>query len=264
MFEFLKGVAEKLSGNKVWIEPSADPEQIASFIKSLRPKAIKAPLIRLGGVADGGYLLPNDLDGIGACISPGVSTEVSFDRAMADRGIDVFMADASVAGPPAIDARFHFLKKFVDVHEDESNIRLDSLCGLVPAGLGGDRLLQMDIEGAEYRVLLDASDETLKSFRIMTIEFHHLSRLYGRFSFRIIRAAFQKLLRFHEIVHVHPNNHAKPVRRGGLEIPAVMEFTFYRKDRFVPDADAKLTFPHLLDRDNVAGKPSVVLPKCWQ
>src|SRR4051794_36195573 len=50
----------------------------ADLIQALRPWITEHPLIRLGGEHDGGYLLPDDLDGIVACFSPGVSDEASF------------------------------------------------------------------------------------------------------------------------------------------------------------------------------------------
>lgn len=183
---------------------------------------------------------------------------------MADRGIDVYMADASVPGPPVKNARFHFQPKFLGVVEDEKNMRLDTLCASVDKSLQGDRLLQMDIEGAEFRVLLDASDETLQSFRIMVIEFHHLTRMFAAFPLTMIRAVFEKLLRFHHVVHIHPNNECGATVRGGIAIPPVMEFTFYRKDRAELDPGRKLEFPHPLDRDNLSKYPSVVLPECWR
>lgn len=260
----IKETAERLSGNRVWLEPAADLNEVARFIHSVRPRTTTTPLIRVGGDGDGGYLLPDDLDNLKVCISPGVSTNISFDLAMAKRGLHVFMVDASVDGPPERNDRFHFEKKNLDVFEDESNMRLDTLCASIPPELDGDRILQMDIEAAEYRVLLDASDEVLKSFRIMTIEFHHLTRLFGKFQYGIIKAAFDKLQRFHHIVHIHPNNVCWPTIRGGLVIHPVMEFTFHRKDQATLDTDTKLTFPHPLDADNLPNLPTQILPECWR
>lgn len=260
----IKTLLETLSGHRAWLEPSSDLGEVGALINQLKPVAIHQPLIRMGGVGDGGYLLPDDLEGIVACVSPGVSTEVGFDHAMADRGCEIFMADASVDGPPIDHPRFHFVKKFVDVFEDSQNLRLDTLCAAIGAEHSGDRLLQMDIEGAEFRVLLDASDETLKSFRIMAIEFHHLTRMFAKFPLSLIRATFQKLLRFHHVVHIHPNNVCGPTVRGNVSIPPVMEFTFYRKDRAKLDPSQRLLLPHSLDRDNVQGLSTVPLPECWK
>jgi hypothetical protein len=260
----VKRGVERLSGYRVWLEKPSDLDEVRDVIRSLAPVAIDQNLIRIGGEGDGGYLIPDDLESLVSAISPGTSTEVGFDLDMANRGIDVLMADASVDGPPFENPHFHFHRKFVDVFEDEQNMRLDTLCGSHRVDSDGDRILQMDIEGAEYRVLLDLSDDMLKSFRIMVVEFHDLDRMFASFPLRIIKATFQKLLRHHHIVHIHPNNVAGPSTRGDIEIPPVMEFTFYRKDRSTVTTDRKLPFPHLHDHDNLASCPSLVLPKCWR
>lgn len=258
-----KTALENLSGHQVWLEQSSNLGEVRSLVQSLAPVAIEQPLVRLGRELDGGYLAPDDLHGITTVISPGVSTEVGFDLAMAERGMEIYMADASVSCPPVHHHRFHFQKKFLDVFEDEKNTRIDSLCSTIAPEHAGDRILQMDIEGAEYRVLLDASDDTLKSFRIMLIEFHDLDRMFALFPFRIIRATFQKILRFHHIVHIHPNNVCGSRKRGDMAIPPVMEFSLYRKDRATL-ADGVPQFPHPLDRDNLVHRPSLTLPRCWQ
>lgn len=262
MLTSIKNGLEKLSGNRLWIGWSSDPGKVRALIHSLCPVDCCYPLVRIGTTGDGGYLLPDDLDNISACVSPGISVEVGFDLAMADRGIDVFMADASVAGPPVYNPHFYFTPKFLDVLEDETHTRLDSLCAQIVGG--GDRILQMDIEGAEYRVLLDTSDECLRRFRIMVIEFHDLHQLFGRFSFGLIEATFRKLLRFHRVVHIHPNNVSQPIVRNGIAIPPVMEFTFLRRDRTGSCSERQLTFPHLLDRDNASDCLPVILPECWR
>ena len=96
----VKSNIERFLGNKVWLEPSVDLDALRVFIRKLVPVDVGIELTRIGSGDDGGYLVPDDLSGIGGCISPGVSTEISFDREMAARGIPVFMADASVKGPP--------------------------------------------------------------------------------------------------------------------------------------------------------------------
>lgn len=263
MRSFLKATIERMLGNSKWLEPSSNQQEVHSLLRILSPVATNCPLIRLGSAGDGGYLAPDDLEGIAVSVSPGVSTEVGFDLEMARRGIEVYMADASVAGPPVENPRFHFSAKFLDVFEDENNIRLDTLCSSIPDRHSGDRILQMDIEGAEYRVLLDASEEVLSDFRIMIIEFHHLDRMFAHFPLTLIRATFQKLLRSHYIVHIHPNNVCPPRRRGEIAIPPVAEFTFYRKDRAQLEHGTRLEFPHELDNDNLPENPGYALPACW-
>src|SRR5262245_1319680 len=155
-----------------WIDrANVDDERILELISLLKPKRTDCNLKRFGSTqGDGGYLLPDDLDGIGACVSPGVSTECSFDTQIADLGIDVYLADASVSGPPVFHERFKFSKIYLDAFNSGQTITIDDFCKSISPG--SDLLLQMDIEGAEYRVLNSASESLLSRFRIMVIEFH--------------------------------------------------------------------------------------------
>lgn len=255
----IKHLAERAAGHRFWIERATPRDRALRLIRSLRPISSVAPLVRIGPEGDGGYLVPDDLEGISACVSPGVSTEVGFDNAMADRGIDVYMADASVDGPPTQHVKFHFIKKYLGVVEDEMNTRLDHMGSLVP---GGDLILQMDIEGAEWRVLLDASSQILSRFRIMIIEFHDLKQIFSQFSFHMIEAVFQKILETHSVVHIHPNNILKPYLFKNILIPSIMEITFYRNDRKLL-TQVPATYPNSLDCDNVPSMPSITLPEIW-
>jgi hypothetical protein len=257
----LKSLAETSLGHAVHIGRGTLPGDVAAFLSLVRPRAVATPLVRVGAVHDGGYLLPDDLEGISACISPGVSDQIGFDMAMAERGIDVVMADASVDGPPVAHPRFRFTRRFLETFEDERHVRLDRLSSEAPAG---DKVLQMDIEGAEYRVLLDADADVLRDFRIIVVEFHHLTQIFNRFAFPLVRATFQKLLRSHRVVHIHPNNVSPAIVKSGLAVPDVMEFTFWRNDRADLVEEGSLSFPHPLDADNHPDLPPLVLPSCWR
>ena len=245
----------------VWFNSATPRDELAALIRALRPVAPVHDLIRIGPAGDGGYLMPDDLTGITACVSPGVSVQVGFDDDIANRGIDVYMADGSVDGPPVAHDRFHFTRKFLDIYESDTTVTLDGFCGQIPGD--GDWLLQMDIEGAEYGVLAAATDATIARFRYMVVEFHDLELLFARASFRTMAAVFRRLLRTHRVVHIHPNNYSAVVRRGDLRIPKGMEFTFARLDR-VDTNRLPPPFPHPLDRDNTGKYPPVVLPACWR
>ena len=156
--------------------------------------------------------------------------------------------------------RFTFSKLHFDTFNSSETVTIDDFCKRVPHD--SDLILQMDIEGAEYRVLNSASERLLTRFRIMVIEFHDLAQMFTHFGFREISSVFRKLLRTHKIVHIHPNNLADPVSRGPIVIPPLMEFTFYRKDRSFFEYRS-LAYPHPLDAPNAADRPNLALPKCW-
>lgn len=240
-------------------------EDLRHLVEQLRPVAMNdREMIRVGGKGDGGYLIPDDLEGISAMFSPGVSYTCGFDKEMAERGVDVYMADASVPGPPEDHPRFHFQKKFIGSTVVDDFITLDSQAKSTPQWeQEGDFFLQMDIEGHEYITLHSISDELLKRFRIIVIEFHDLEWLCNRRdAFEWMAPAFRKLLKDHDVVHIHPNNANECVHSGDISIPKVMEFTFYRRDRY-EKGDVALTFPHALDEDCASNAPPLTLPRCW-
>lgn len=231
------------------------------LLELLRPVQTEHSLVRIGGGGDGGYLVPDDLAGIAACFSPGVSTVADFERDVVARGIPCFMADYSVEGPPATHPLFDFEKKFLGSTEDEVFTTLENWLNRKRRG-GGDLILQMDIEGAEYEVILGARLEVLNKFRILVIEFHRLDAMFDSLGFELIKATFAHLLHDFDVVHIHPNNCSPVVRCDGFEIPPVMEFTFLRKDRISKRA-LRQDFPHPLDRKCVPELPDFVLPSNW-
>lgn len=124
-----------------------------------------------------------------------------------------------------------------------------------------DLLLQMDIEGFEYEVLLGMSSKLLNRFRIIVVEFHNLDELWNKSFYSIVSRVFDKLLQNHTCVHNHPNNCCGSMKFGQIEIPCSTELTFIRNDR-IENSHLAQTFPHPLDCDNTSNTP-IYLPKCW-
>ena len=85
--------------------------EVVAIIRALQLRSVPVAMLRLGPDGDGGYLVPNDLAGIGACFSPGVADISGFEEACADLGLQVFLADKSVDGPSAPHPQFRFTKK---------------------------------------------------------------------------------------------------------------------------------------------------------
>lgn len=236
---------------------------IRSLLCRLHPVSCGVPLIRFGPPGDGGYLIPDDLEGIVACFSPGVSTISGFERDCADRGMEVFLADKSVDGPAEFHKAFHFSKRFIGAFTDSDYITLDDWVSESLPGSQGPLLLQIDIEGFEYEVFLSASSSLMRRFRIIVGEFHNIDQLWNRPFFNLAARTFEKLLHTHTCVHVHPNNYGYSGRPQHEEIalPSGMEFTFVRKDR-AQSQSFRTDFPHELDSDNT-DFPHMPLPVCW-
>ncbi len=225
----------------------------------LQPVSTPVKLIRIGGQGDGGYLVPDDLEGITACFSPGVDLLANFESDMAARGIPCFLADASVDGPPLGNVLFDFEKKFIGLVEDETFTTLGGWVARKPAAASGDLLLQMDIEGHEWPVLLNVPDALLRRFRVIVLELHGLPHLFDSMTHAMFDAVLDRLGRSFHVVHAHPNNFTPPFRHAGMAIPGFLEITLLRKDR----AEATgfvTTFPHPLDAPCMADRADYVLP----
>lgn len=236
-----------------------DPAVIREVTKLLRPMDAGKQLIRIGGDGDGGYLVPDDLEGIVACFSPGVSRIATFEAELERRGIVPYLADFSVLGPPAGCEHMAFERKFLGIDDTDVFTTLGAWVARHPQAAAGDLLLQMDIEGAEYDVLANVDPALLARFRIVVVEFHDLHCLAQPFAHARMAAVFRKLDRSFVPVHLHPNNYAGIARIGGVQIPRMMEITYLRRDRcsgLTPRHD----FPHPLDRDNVPSARSITVP----
>ncbi len=101
----------------------------------------------------------------------------------------------------------------------------------------------------------------MNRFRIIVAEFHQLHQLWSLPFYKLAGRTFEKILETHACVHIHPNNCSGSIKKAGLEIPNVMEFTFLRRDRF-DQYTYQLNFPHSLDCDNTSNK-TIPLPSCW-
>lgn len=77
--------------------------EFARVISWLSPVEAGHPLVRVGDDRDGSYLLPDDLEGIAACLSPGADDRISFERFFRSRDVPYYLADASLAASPEPD-----------------------------------------------------------------------------------------------------------------------------------------------------------------
>ena len=253
-------------------EPTeADRAALDRVLDFLRPAPIPVPLRRIGGTQDGAYLVPDDLDGIAACFSPGVNNFKSFEDALlSDHDIDAHMCDRSsdegALATPLVPGRQSFERKWLDVTGAEDAIRLEDWVARRAPG-DADLLLQMDIEGAEYRNLIATPRETLRRFRIIVLELHGLDRLADAGAVRAVFAPLAEALgRDFVCAHAHPNNARPAVTIGDRWMPILLEVTLLRRDRLDrPGTQVPPQLPHDLDIDaNMPHRPPVFLGDAWQ
>lgn len=219
--------------------------------------------VRIGADKDGGYVMTGDFDGIVGAVSAGIGGDVSWDLAIAGRGIPVVQLDHTVEGPPQDHPLFAFRRRRL-VPEGEGGPDTATLGGILaepPFDRGGDALLKMDIEHDEWGVLDAARPADLARFRQIVLEFHSTER-FAEPSWRAqAQRATAKLAAAHRAIHLHGNNAAPFIVVAGVPLPRVFEVSWLRADgrRFRP-ADG--TCPGPLDRPNMPDRPDLtfVLP----
>ncbi len=252
-----------LNNKRMMLQRVTNKEHLLGLLESLYPIQTQFDLIRLGPNGDGGYLVPNDLEGIEACFSPGVDKISEFELDCLKYEMKIYMADKSVEKPELDipESNYSFIQKFVGCTNNDDFITMDSWVQENSPSENSELILQMDIEGGEYNTLINMSDALMKRFRIMVIEFHSLPSLWNPHYFNLNKTVFDKILQTHVCVHIHPNNCCGVDSKLGIEIPGIAEFTFLRKDRIQSKGFAT-SFPHRLDYDNT-GNESIHLPKNW-
>lgn len=188
-------------------------------------------LIRLGGDKDGGYWVPQSLIGIVGCISPGVGESTKFEDELWDKHkIPSMLIDASVK-PPNLVSKSVFVSKYIKSvkHNNPEATTLAECVRRADAIFGnGDLILQMDIEGDEYEVLNEISEECLSRFRIIIIEFHNLERWRNNIFFRQeVYPALEKLYKQFLVVNFEYNQiNDTRYHLYGQYLPTCLEVTF--------------------------------------
>ncbi len=253
------GYGALISGSRV-----TDLERVARAISLLKPINVQDSLVRIGGDRDGGYFFFHAEDGIRYCFSPGVSNYAPFEIELETREIRSFLADFSVSGPPEGLQFCSFSKHHITGVASRTSTTLKAwMSSSLDSTPVGDLLLQMDIEGSEYEVILGSDPADLARFRIMVIEFHGLHGLFDTKRVGVIELVFAKLSEMFHIVHLHPNNFAPSLTTGGLAVPDLLEVTFLRKDRNPALTRKALRYPHALDRRSSSIRKDFPLPDCW-
>lgn len=243
----------------VYDDSEALQRTVLAILKRLEPmRAVELQKIRIGKECDGGYAMLDDFGGITAAYSIGICDEVSWDLAMAERGIEVFQYDHTIDALPLQHARFHWEKTGLGA---SATSQLETLPRLLEKNghLGrSDLLLKCDIEGCEWEVLDALPPECLRHFKQIVLEIHFLERLTNPDFARLVERAVGMLTADHRVIHVHANNHRPYCIIGGVPLPSVLELTLARAHD-VPMEKTEEVFPALLDTPCYRGRADFCL-----
>lgn len=220
------------------------------IIKACRvEKATGFPMVRIGKRADGGYIMLDDFDGIEACYSFGIGTEVSWEEDMATRGIDVYCYDHTIGHMPGNNEKLHFFRNGIAGADSRDGILKTMGTFLRENKNRTDNLiLKMDVEGAEWEFLQEVEKSVLSRFKQMTFELHNLT---DEKQSREIFGCLNKLKETHQPVWIHGNNAGLVERAGDYMVPQMLEITYVRKDSYKL-AECDYSCPIYLDDPNIS------------
>jgi len=239
----------------------------SQFYRQIWPVDTGVPLIRLGGTKDGSYLVPNAIDGIQLCLSPGTCGIIDFERTLSGTyGIPCLLCDPAENAPENLPPLLKFDRMSLASVDGPDTKCISSWMQNHGYGDAYPLLLSMDIEGGEIEVILGMQEDLLSRIRIATIEFHYLHLLHqdpaSAYSSGVLQS-INKLCRYMDIVHLKPNNNCpfeiRSVGKAASILYTCIELTFLSKQlRGKKPTHLPLdALPHTLDVNNVSTKPIV-------
>jgi hypothetical protein len=152
-----------------------DPDQKFCIYHLILPKEVVGKKrILLGEKSDGCYVLLDDFENIKYAYSFGISTNIQFDKALADRGIDVFMYDHTIDSLPYQNPKFHWKKiGLCGIGKQYQNMsNLKELIAENGHRKEKNMILKIDIEHWEYESIIGLKEDTLNQFKYILIEYH--------------------------------------------------------------------------------------------
>lgn len=217
-------------------------------------------LVRVGGKHDGGYIMLDDFENVKLAYSFGISNDVTWDKDIADRGIDVFLYDHTIKDLPMQNERFHFFKKGI-AETDKPDGQLYSLKTLICENhheKDKNMILKMDIEGDEWDVLRSMEPGILKLFNQIVLELHNLTIMDDDLE---VKEVLSKLNMTHAVVHVHGNNWSSALAYEQGIMPASLEVTYVNRDVYCVKELDDIELPIDIDERNYCERDEFCLGK---
>lgn len=240
-----------------------ETNKIDNLIKFFKPIDVGIDLIRVGSKNDGGYLIPNIINDVKYCFSPGVGKSSHFEKDLENFNIKSFLADNTVSKIPVKLSNFDFDRKNIHSYNFKDKININTwIHSKIKKEELKKSIFQIDIEGHEHELIFSMNEELLSKIKIMVIEFHGLELMGNEFYNTILKSTLEKLNLYFTSVHIHPNNSSGIHTIGTIKVPSALEVTFLNK-KFCKKKKKIDKLPHPLDAKNIIDKKDIYLKKYW-
>ena len=238
---------EEIQNNKI-LNSNYNKQNNSSYYNLISPmKVLNHTKIRIGAKADGGYILLKDLNNIRIAYSLGIGKEISFEKYLADKNIDIFMYDHTINKLPFENPRFHWEKIGIcGIYSNKNNFKtLSQLIKQNGHSNEKNMILKIDIESHEWGVFQNLPIDNLRQFKYIVGEFHFsTSKKFNYFDI------LKKISFTHQIFHVHCNNCGKIITIDEYKICNLLEISFLRKNGYFFEKDYSIYPVEGLDYKN--------------
>lgn len=178
---------------------------------------VNYPKVRLGRNNDGGYVIC-DIPKIkyDLLLSGGIGKDISFEKDLLKYYFYLekcIAFDGTIKKLPNYHKYIEFIRKNIGKEDNEYESNLNNIIDLYD-----NIFLKMDIEGGEFPWINQISDKHLQKLKQIVIEIHYPNEENSWI--------FEKLTKFHTLVHIHGNNYAGECMLYNHKIPEVLECTY--------------------------------------
>ena len=183
-------------------------------------------LKRYGAKNDGGYVLYSGFSPLTTVISCGIGDNASFDFDVADEVSEVYMYDHTIDSVEKLKTNMQFFKLGIDIKSIENFITIKEITNKYRLH---NIILKLDIEGMEWDILDNLSDELLLIFDQVAVEFHNLFQLAQIEKFNLYIRVLEKMSKYFSVINIHPNNWGGSRIVCGVPLADTFEITFLSK-----------------------------------
>ena len=203
--------------------------KIQTILNYLAPHKYLGKIQRVGGKADGSYVVPIEiLDKNTYLLSGGIENNNKFEIFVASRGITGIQIDNSISKPPQNHSNLKFLNATLGDTDKPGHVSLETLMNKVPKNK--KILIKIDIDGGEIESLGSLSTKNLKRIDCLVMELHNLGSITSKND-----KIYNLLNRLHNAnlrsIFIQANNACLTYTLSGTLIPDNIEITYVKKHK---------------------------------
>jgi hypothetical protein len=202
---------------------------IQAILNYLAPNKYLGKIKRVGGNADGSYVVPLEILGKKTfLISGGIEDNNKFEIFVASRGITGIQIDNSISKPPKNHSNLKFLNATLGDIDKDGHVSLETLINKIPKNK--QILLKIDIEGGEIKALGSLSTKNLKRIDCLVMELHNLGSITSKNDkiYKLLNRLHKANLRS---IFIQANNACLTYTLAGTLIPDNIEITYAKKHK---------------------------------